>query len=332
MEFLSSIFRLTGIVLCTPFISALSHASWDIVAHGINDFPDGTVCDTTDLRRSNDYINIVRNAALKEWDYDSFWYWTENRVDPHDFADRNTNPIWGRDSVCPDNPNDHSCKNGTDWADVIFLFTHGYTTCSGIPWDESGTFDPSQCGEYSNTDTYSCNSVEARSEFAMGDATPDISGYTMADLNRCRVDTRNHIKFGYGANVFITTACSSIDPCTFVYGGYNRMRHSSGGFNTYLGFYGRHDWDGTGDDLRKYIDRTKRNGIGSRWLEKMSTRDNCPMAIIFARDEDVAWRQFRWGGYRDFKDTKPYNSSFLYYLSGCDPNGKGENVRPALPD
>ena len=343
----SSPFTKLGGIGCLGLIYALMGcASLDIVGHGINDFPQETDCKDGTLRQSYNYLNILKHYAQPAWGYDNYYYWTDTRVDPHDFADRNTIPSWGRDSVCPDAPDDHSCKNGTDWADVVFLATHGRTPCKDIPWDASGNWSVAQCKDSYSTDAYVCDANEARSEFTMGDPTPDISGYTMSDLNRCRIDTRDHIRFGYGADVFMTTACSSIDPCTWAFGGYDAMHHSQGGFNTYLGFYGRHNWVGPGGnpdlskteladiDLTHYVNSTRDDGLGLEWLLQMHTgvsQINCPMALVWAKDSAAAWQQFRWGGYRDFRNTKPYDISALFFLGGCDPNGTTDTTRPALP-
>ena len=164
--------------------------------------------------------------------------------------------------------------------------------------------------------------------FVMGDDT---------DVSNCKVYTHYHIKYGDDANVFFTTACSSLDPCVWTSNnGYDDIS-ASAQFNTYLGIYGRHDYaTGYGDDLEDYVGGTKDDYIGSKWLTEMYVEngegaDNCPMVLIWGSAETFINTQFNWGGYKNFKNTLSSAHSKLWWVSGCNPNSKTDDLRPALP-
>jgi hypothetical protein len=153
-----------------------------------------------------------------------------------------------------------------------------------------------------------------------------------------------HILLGNAAdaNIFLTTACSSLVPCTWEHGGYSDM--DDGAFDTYMGMYGQHHWaTGYGDDLEDYFAGVRDNYIGSDWLADMFVPngsspqgDTCPMVTIWGSSTSNCNNQFNNGGFKDFKDTGTHSISVLYWVSDCDPTHPGYDLedydRPALPD
>lgn len=236
----------------------------------------------------------------------------------------------------------------TDWADTIFITTHGWTGCMELDppyldgeWQCCG--DPGTgCGA-----SYDCGTYNY-SRFTMGDS---LGNGCYIYTNERDASHPGNIYFGNtitgqgtgDANIFFTTSCNSIDPCVRHYGGYNDM--DAGGFNTYLGFYGRHDFSTGGTDaFDAFLTDATNNQIGSEWLthqhypngEASPKGDVCPMALIWGSSASNCDYMFDYGGFKDFKNTGTHTTKVMYWVGGCDPNKPGyilaDRDRPELPD
>lgn len=271
------------------------------------------------------YLEVFLNEAEDTWAYDyirPYGSYSRNQaVDGRDFTDPDQY-AWGEDYVSP---------YGSDFADAIFLATHGTAWCMEMESCYSYTYHTWRC-----CSTYSCGS----SAFDCG--IHNWSRLMMGDDEHCEIFTNDHIVFGDAdANVFLTRSCNSLTPCVWVNGGYSDM--AAGSFNTYLAFYGRHDYyTGTESAFEDYVTGTKYNDIGEDWLTD-NYYDNaedgkvCPMVNIWCSTESNCNNQFDNGGFKDFKNTSGNSLEVLYWVAGCDPNSEGYNCttanrdRPDLP-
>ena len=322
---------LAGVVLLP---GGATRADYEAVSFGVNEF-DTTGCDATDSTYADDYIALFYSYATSPiyWNYDyvrpTNTYSFDGHVDARDLTDYDRYN-WGADDNSP---------FGSDFADAIFLATHGKSFCMELSdpyYEETG--DWRCCGYQERCDSdYSCV-TRNHTFFWMGD-----------DDDTCYPRTNDygadpgHILLGDAdANVFLTTACSSLVPCTWEHGGYSDM--DAGSFNTYMGFYGSHNWQtGQGVDLSNYFAGVTSNNIGSDWLSDMFVPngwnpegDNCPMVNVWCSSTSNCSNQYNNGGFKDFKDTGTHSIRVLYWVGGCDPNHPGYDLdefdRPALPD
>src|SRR5690606_7471731 len=156
---------------------------------------------------------------LQRMGYDDTRLWFNQAVDPEDWVDESIS--YGNDSVHP---------YGTDWADAVFLSTHGKAVCeAGGKW----------------------------SQFVMGD---------QHDGHACSPNTLFHIKCGKAdGNVAVFIACQSAQVCLWEGDGYDYMDFL-GSFAMWNGCHGL-AWD-TSDDisrLRSYLQDSVSNGFGDNW-------------------------------------------------------------------
>jgi hypothetical protein len=284
-------------------------------------------------------FEVASNSSY--WNYDIVRYWHDSHVDGEDFTDNSRYSSWG---------DDLAYDEATDWADTIFLGSHGWTSCMEMetPYEDG---DWQCCGDDGNTcDTdYDCT-VNNHTSFIMGDTNHCIVRTNDYSIYNGNIYFGNTIA-GQGtgdANIFFSGACSSIDPCVRHLGGYSDM--DAGTFNTYLGYYGTHDLhslgSGGGDSaLHDFLQSATNDDIGPEFLahqhyENMHSGRGvayvCPMILIWGSSTANCNNMYNNGGFKDFKDTGTHTLKVMYFVGGCDPDEYDYNLatynRPALPD
>jgi hypothetical protein len=182
-------------------------------------------------------------------------------------------------------------EQGTDWADAIFVESHGLHVCS------------STAGYYSR--------------FKTGNV----------DYGPCIIRSDQHMQFGEGganeeANVLIQYTCESAHLCVWEHGGYNGLQ--GGSFQMLAGFHGKgYDYDA---DMYDYVTDTATDDIGGHWRNVMYIEDvypnidQCPTAIVFGSSASNRDNFFLNAGWNDFTATGGTTSSTFYYLCECDPD------------
>jgi hypothetical protein len=326
--------------------AAPSYSLYEVSIFRVSAFGDPGECYGDDSTLNHYWTDLVSARADDTWDYDDIGFVQVNSaVDSEDFTDYTRFTSWGDDM-------DYS--DGTDWADTVFITTHGYSKCMELvdPYDES-TGDWLCCGH----DGYNCGRDPADyPDFSC--SSNNYSRFTMGDnsTGRCYVFTNDNggdpgniylgnTITGQGtgdANVFFTTACDSLDPCVRHLGGYDDM--DAGSFNTYLGFYGRHDFAQGGTvAFNAFLTGATNDAIGSEWLSHeyyLNGGGNdgyvCPMVLIWGSSSSNCDNMYNNGGFKDFKDTGSHTTTKMYWVGGCDPEDEGYDLyardHPALPD
>lgn len=269
------------------------------------------------------------------WGYSVVERDNENAVLYQDLVDRTVD----------ENGADHLQPHGTDWADVYVHLSHGYTTCDGmisydIVIDNPGYYYAWE-GTYPVPDTCNCAAT------SNAGASRYNSSFGVSGTKR-RPNTNDDIRFGggtggYDLNIFIAPVCDTITPCVWANGGYDNMK-AGRYFNTYLGYYGRHDLDDPNANRgwKNYLRTATQEGVGSKYLGQLHRKkrneaaqcksgskyahDECPMVIIWGANESEVDDQFYHGGFRDYHDTGNNNMSKMYFIAGCHPD-----CRAALP-
>jgi hypothetical protein len=257
-----------------------AYAETEGVAFGIRNFSASTAsCDNS----LADLPNAIVNAdgfmdGLVAIGYDQT---------PQEWTDSN---VWGT-SWDDGHAQSRTEEHGADWADAVFIETHGGHVCSA------------EYGSY-------------YSHFTTGHR----------DVGPCTIRSHQHMKFGDGganeeANVIVQYSCESAHYCVWQHGGYTNLQ--GGSFQMLLGFHGKgYDYDA---DMSDYVADTETESIGAHWRNVMYIEDiypgidQCPTAVVFGNSGSNRDNFFLHGGWNDFTTTGGTTSSTFYYLCECDP-------------
>lgn len=279
---------IAGIMLSGLPIQA--YADWESVAFSVGSFNGSGECSCTSSDgKACSEGSWFENAAIsfdngmEEIGYAQTKRWHNQQVDGKDFVDPDLYS-YGRD---------YHDDQGTDFADVIFLSTHGGAKC------ESPTY---------------------RSWWTMGASN---TGET------CSPRTDQHVQWGdEDANVAMFMACQSAQKCVWENDGYDQI--ATGSFSTLLGFHG-FSWqtDANVSRINNHIVSSENDHIGDNWVDDMTYIHNwswqdpeqCGVAIVWGSSSSKRDNQYYWGGFKDFNDTGSKTGSTYYYISGCDPEG-----------
>lgn len=341
--------------IATLFWLSLAHAGYEAISYGVRYFGGPTECSgSSPLDSSYDYARIFRCVAensagsscknfqlkdsgqymqitnLEDWDYDASLLKMNGSVNWRDFSD---------DVRAAEFPNtslrggDHLTRRGADWADIVFLATHGTPRIAGARIPVGTTFP--QCPSTSTLHPDpAAFPAETFTEFTMG--------YTDA-ANPCGLRTSQMALSGgwheeeddnRDANIFMSRACNSAHPCVWLRGGYLNMARGNW-LLMHNGFYGGHGSPDQGyGRFKDYLVGAKFRRIGARWLTEMNVphdgRENCPVSIVYCASENLCDEMFYEGGAKRFKDTGVRQISKMYFVGGCDPDGTGTSYT-ALP-
>jgi hypothetical protein len=279
-----------------------AHAQYEGAAFGVNKFNGSGECAChntitlpfppfTEIEVDCDNLTyagaaaVTFNSALVDMAYNTTQSNANKGVDPEDWVDNSIS--YGNDDVSP---------FGTDFADVVFLSTHGHYDC---------------------------------------DASPKYSGFVMGETHSgqtCTPRTNYDIKLGdVDTDGAFFISCSSAQRCVWNGGGYDRVE--SGQFTIWAGFHGdSYDMQDNIDRLEDYMADTKSSNIGDYWIDYMTDLedvwdpipyDQCATTIVYGSSPSVRRGFSNTGGFKDLHGTGEHTGSTFSRLSPCDPyNGE----------
>jgi hypothetical protein len=262
-----------------------AYADYEAMAHWVENYGGEGECSGDDMTNPSDYFAEWYQHVYPEGQYEyDFNYWShDTAVDKIDFIE----------------DGDHSYPNGTDWADALFVMSHGTHSCSASPY---------------------------WSRIVMGDDNGEET---------CRVYQTSEIFWGNGgsnedANAVLFFVCGSVQLCVWEAYGYHSMR-AGAQFNVLNGWHGTAMWSWWGlEDFEDYMDAVEFNGIGDDWVEELTTLwiwpydDDCATAVTWGSSEADMDDNYYYSGFKDFHSTGSGYSAF-YYIEGCDP-ASGEEL------
>lgn len=270
---------------------------------------NSTPCADGSLQYADDAVGSFRDSLTSLFgpDYDQIVENLNTAVDPRDWIDSSvwiTGTSYGQDHVDP---------YGTDFADVVFIYTHGGRTCS--PAYQSAIV----MGD-SYPETNQCYITLTRDY----STTP----YSGGQIKLGDVDTNALLIFGCG----VLQWCMHKKPLALqqppsfldLDGGDTGTQLSLvNGFHgiANVGFWMANDLDSYGNDSHE-------NGLGDNWIDHFtdinsgSNDDNCAVSIEF-NDGSTTYRgdMYQYGGLFDFLSTGPTHGNETYWrIVGCDPD------------
>ena len=275
-------------------------AEYEGVAFGVND----QICGGDDLSYGTTAATSFYDG-LGDISYDQRRLNTDAGVDASDFTDNNAFPTWGGDDYDP---------YGTDFADVMFVSTHGEA------WESPYFFSRIDAGDWvsGQTPAQVCQPRTARNY----NATPPSAAY-------------HHMRFGNGGdneelNVAYFNACQVLQYSLYAAhgmfdldaGGTGAELAMVAGFHGYanVGYWEAHSFDG-------YVSGAENDGIGDDWVDQYtdigggSNDDDCAVVIVYGSLDAYKDAMFYNGGFKDFRETGLHSSSDYWRISGCDPDG-----------
>lgn len=260
-------------------------------------------CGADALNYADDAVGSFSDSLTSLFgpNYDQIVQNLDAAVDPRDWIDYTIckNGTCGEDQIDP---------YGTDFADVVFIYTHGSYTCSPayqsslVMGDASPTWDP-------------CAVTLTRDYTAQP--------YSNGQVRLGDVDTNALLIFGCG----VLQWCMHKNhlPPSFL----DVDRGETGAQLSLLnGFHGTVTVDyWMAHDLDSYGNDSHDNGLGDNWIDHFtdinsgSNNDNCAVSVEF-NDGSTTYRgdMYQYGGLFDFLSTGPNHANETYWrIVGCDP-------------
>ena len=263
-----------------------AQAAWEAKINYVNNHSGSGACGGDNFTYGDDEASYM-NSKLDLWGYSETSIISNGGVDHRDWTDIDEH-VDGLDHVSP---------NGTDHADIGFLYTHGGHIC------DSG-------------------SDEYVSKYQMGDDT------WYSDPQSCHVwvgsrSGTNAVQWGdTDLNAVIVDACESVHKCVWENGGYGRL--DFGNFSALLGFHGvSYDSLNHKNHFKDYMDGVRYNGLGDDWVSDMTkfwgfNHDECATVVAYGATKADRDLIYDYGGMTDFK-PRTGNSTTFYFINNCNP-------------
>jgi len=272
-------------------------AQWELAAFAVENFEDaGECCGPTSGSSCGDltWTYQERDVFLMQFaqaplSYDDIKFAGNTGVRATRFQDRLRLPD-GRDG------RDTTAGFGSDFADVVFLSTHGKRDPVGYTWS-SVTM---------GTTAEPCRVQTTGMIFGGGDTTWGSDGTD--------------------AEIVILSACQSAQKSVFDNGGYIGVAGPQ--LTMYAGYHGiSFDSNDNVNRMSEFVAHSTTSAIGANWVDDLtdldfwsSNNDQCATAIVYGSSKSVRNSFYNQGGFRDLFDTGSHLGLSYYYWCGCDPD------------
>jgi len=147
----------------------------------------------------------------------------------------------------------------------------------------------------------------------------------------CSIHSNSLMLWGANAasdlDIMVAKACQAGQYEVFVKNGFFHMRTSTSPLSMWNSFHGD---SSCGNFVNRYVedyaDHSVYDGAGENWLDEaydnriLKDRDDCPTSVVFGSSKSARTSMFKYGGWKDRKDTGNKTGATMWYISKCDPD------------
>lgn len=209
---------------------------------------------------------------------------------------------------------DSTSPTGTDWADTVFVATHG--AIWGSAWI--------------------CSYATRANQLVMGDGNATTCYPYMISNSTTDMLFTEDSNASSDLNYLVTSACHSAQYCLLLSPGIFNLDGNGTGtqFQLLNGFHG-FGWDSADwpDYFYDYVVGAKSNGIGDDFIDVFGyvgpewDDDICPMAVGLGDNLSEVDDVLEYGGFMDAHSSGTHDEQWARVVCDCDPPGG-----PGLPD